>query len=362
MSDKKMDGFDFSDQVQSEFVKARKNIRKPNVLVAGGTGAGKSSLINMLFAGDPAPIGAGAPVTQDVSEYPCDQANIFDSPGYESGADSQRVFQDKVLSLIIDNKQSAERRIHMAWYCISQGNSRVLDIDTDTIKKIKRQGVPVAVVLTQADAATEEDAKSLRHVVTEACPGVEVFETSSDPELGLGVDPLLEWAASHIDEAVRAAFVAAAKGAIPLKLAEGKKLVLHHIGAAATIAASPIPFSDAPLLLANQAAMIARLANLWNLPGIQTVASGGLLGQLASLLGRTLAGNLLKIIPVFGTITGDVINVSVASSFTGGMGYGINEVCAKIYRDQLDGTFRDFSDYLDPNRLMSLFKSKAKEV
>lgn len=362
MNDKKLDGFDFSEQVQDEFVKARKNIKKPNVLVAGGTGAGKSSLINMLFAGDPAPVDAGAPVTQEVSEYSCEQANIFDSPGYESGADSQRVFQEKVLSLIIDNKQSTEKRIHMAWYCISQGNSRVLDIDTDTIKKIKRQGVPVAVVLTQADAATEEDAKALRKVVTEACPGIEIFETSTDPALELGVDPLLEWAVNHIDEAVRSAFIAAAKGAIPLKLAEGKKVVLHHIGLAGAIAASPIPFSDAPLLLGNQAAMIARLAHLWNLPGVKTVVSGGLVGQLVSQLGRTLAGNLLKFIPGFGTFTGDVINVSVATSFTGGMGYGLNEVCAKIYRDQLDGTFRDFSDYLDPDRLLSLFKSKAKEV
>lgn len=361
MAEKKDDGFEFSDKIRAEYTKTRETIKKPNILVAGGTGAGKSSLINLLFAGNLAPVGAGAPVTQEVTEYAGELVNIFDSPGYESGADSQSAFQNKVLKLITDSKQSADKRIHMAWYCISLGNGRVLDIDTDTIKSIEKQGVPIAIVLTQADAATEEDAQALRKTVSEACPSITIFETSTDAALGLGAEPLLNWAAVNIDSAVRTAFVASAKGAIPLKLAEGKKVVLTHIASAATIAASPIPFSDAPLLLANQAAMIARLANIWNLPGMQTIASGGLAGQLATQLGRTLAGNLLKLIPGFGTIAGDAVNATVASSFTAGIGYGVNDVCSRIYRDQLNGSFRDYSDYFDPSRLMSLFRSKAEE-
>jgi uncharacterized protein (DUF697 family)/GTP-binding protein EngB required for normal cell division len=360
MVDSSQNEYQFSDRVQHEFEQARRKIKRPNILVAGGTGAGKSTLINMVFPGEQirAKVGAGAPVTSEVTKYPGELINVYDSPGYESGAKNQSAYQEVVLKLILDSKASAEDRIHMAWYCLSQGNHRVLDIDIDTINRIKELGVPVAAVLTQADVASEEISQELKKTVQEACPGVAIFEISQDGQLNLTVEPLLSWAADNIDSAVRVAFISGAKGAVPLKMAEGRKLVMAHIGIAATIAATPIPLSDAPLLLGNQATMIARLASLWNLPKMKSVATGGLMGQLASQVGRTLAGNLLKLIPGVGTVVGGAINAAVASSITGGIGYGVNEVCAKITRDELDGTLRDLSDYLDVDQLTSLFKSK----
>lgn len=361
MTNASTENFDFAGKAKEEYEKTRKELRRPNILVCGGTGAGKSTLINLTLSDDKikAEVDAGRPVTQDVARYQGELVTVYDSPGYESGEESQRKYKDVVLKLIFDNKDSFENRIHMAWYCISQGNDRVLDIDTLTINDIVKTKVPVAVVLTQADKSTEEGAKLLTILLNKECPGVSVFETSEKQELNLGVEPLLEWTVEHLEESVRIAFLSAAKGAIEQKLAAGRTITLQHIATAGTIAASPIPFSDAPLLLANQTALVARLASLWDLSSIKSAISSTLPGQVVSTIGKSLAGNLIKMFPGGGSIAGAAINGAVATTMTAGIGYGINELFAKMKRDELAGKSSDISTYLSQlPGLIDLFRQR----
>ena len=46
------------------FEEAQRNLGRVNVLIAGRTGVGKSTLINSVFQGRLAPTGQGEPVTQ----------------------------------------------------------------------------------------------------------------------------------------------------------------------------------------------------------------------------------------------------------------------------------------------------------
>ena len=355
------ENFDFAGRTKEEYKKARQQLRKPNILVCGGTGAGKSTLINLTLNDDKinAEVDAGRPVTQSVARYQGELVTVYDSPGYESGEESQRKYKDVVLKLIFDNNDSVENRIHMAWYCISQGNDRILDIDIQTINDIVKAKVPVAVVLTQADKGTQEGAQLLTDLLNQECPGVSVFETSEKPALNLGVEPLLEWTAGHLEESVRTAFLSAAKGAIEQKLTAGRTIILQHIATAGAIAASPIPFSDAPLLLANQTTLVARLASLWDLSSIKSAISSAIPGQVVSTIGRSLAGNLIKMIPGGGSIAGAAINGTVATTMTAGIGYGINELFAKMKRDELAGTSSDMSTYLSQlPGLIDLFRQQ----
>ena len=62
------------------------NNEKVNIIVAGKTGVGKSSLINYIFGEEVAEIGNGKPVTQEIEEYVMKKDNItlFDTKGIEA--------------------------------------------------------------------------------------------------------------------------------------------------------------------------------------------------------------------------------------------------------------------------------------
>ena len=56
-------------QFQLSFADCVRNVQKPNVLIAGVTGAGKSSLVNAVFGTSVAPVGSGLPVTKHYCRY-----------------------------------------------------------------------------------------------------------------------------------------------------------------------------------------------------------------------------------------------------------------------------------------------------
>ena len=109
-----------------------------------------------------------------------------------------------------------------------------------------------------------------------------------------------------------------------MKLTSTEHKIIHTASAAAaTTAASPIPFSDAALLIPIQATMITSLykANGANIS--QGFVKGVLKATVISNFGKSLAGNLLKFIPGVGTLAGGTINAGVAVGFTEALGFAI---------------------------------------
>ena len=106
-----------------------------------------------------------------------------------------------------------------------------------------------------------------------------------------------------------------------MKLTSTEHKIIHTAAAAAaTTAASPIPFSDAALLIPIQTTMITSLykANGANIS--RGVVDGALKATIVSGFGKSLAGNLLKFIPGVGTIAGGTINATVSVAFTEALG------------------------------------------
>ena len=73
----------------------------------------------------------------------------------------------------------------------------------------------------------------------------------------------------------------------------------------------PIPFSDAALLVPTQVAMIASITTIFGIEvskGLLTSFVSSTIGSAgATILGKTIVANLLKLIPVAGTVAGGAI-------------------------------------------------------
>lgn len=108
-----------------------------------------------------------------------------------------------------------------------------------------------------------------------------------------------------------------------MKLTSAEHTIIHTASVAAATAASPIPFSDAALLIPIQTTMITGLykANGANIS--RGVVDGALKATIVSSLGKSLAGNLLKLIPGVGTIAGGTLNAGVSVAFTEALGFAV---------------------------------------
>lgn len=90
---------------------------------------------------------------------------------------------------------------------------------------------------------------------------------------------------------------------------------------AAIIGCSPIPFSDAFLLVPVQLTMMARLHKLFGQSWSKSLSSSISKELVVVGLGRSAVGNLMKLIPTVGTIAGAAINGVVASTITEALGW-----------------------------------------
>jgi len=384
MKDYRPDDFDFNKTLGE----ISAGIKKPNILICGATGAGKSSVVNYVFGAAMAQIGHGIPVTRGISKHQREDTGVvlYDTEGYEIGTEKISKYKANVEDWVNESFAAATKpaakdqpelalsnQIHEVWYCISAGNKRVTDMDIDVIQMLRAKKLPVAVVLTQIDNLDVEELQAMEAAIRNHCQ-VEFFRTSvsDDPAVIAALqdylqwDELISWAIDHLDESLREGFISALKGNLEAK----KRMINHKIiplytSAAAAVALTPIPFSDAALLVPIQIkmslhimktyALDQKLGNLSSLVGSVVVSESG------RLLAQTLSANLFKLIPGVGTAIGTTVNTVVASSFTAAMGYAISEICFRCATAVFEeGKDIDWADYFNGENIANLMSEWFK--
>ena len=324
--------------------KANERLGHANILISGQTGVGKSTLINAVFRVPLAEEGTGKPVTKNVQRYDVAgvPVTIYDTPGIELGHAKKDVIREYLKTISDSRKAGPETVIHVAWYCIDAGQTRVQDYDVEIVGALAAE-VPVILVLTQC--IDEDRAAALeRTIAAEKLPiaGSPIRTLARERRVAghtippRGLEELVERTNDILPEAVRRAFTNAQGVVVRLKVNQARAVIGASSVAAAGIGAVPIPVPDAAVLMPVQLGMLASINAIFGIDmGSDRAVSliRGLVGQGGvTVVGRQIAANLLKVIPGV-----SVINAAVAAALTAALGEAYIQLCSEMLRRQAAG-------------------------
>lgn len=115
---------------------------------------------------------------------------------------------------------------------------------------------------------------------------------------------------------------------------KAENAVAVAVAATAATGAVPIPFADTPLLIGEQVTMMATICRIYGIDikkdGLKMLATTALGAGGATIVGKTVATNLLKLIPVAGSFAGGAISAGTAGVITLAMGKAFIEVCKAV--------------------------------
>lgn len=357
-----MEDFNVFTEAFNKIKKELNNMDKTNILIVGKTGAGKSTLINSVFRAEMAETGTGKPVTQHLKKISKEgvPVNLYDTKGLELSETVQAQIKKEILDeidrcndLCIKNDNKSEL-IHVCWYCIDGSVRRCEETDIEWINDIAVK-VPVIVVVTKGFPKKDarEFKKKIENLNLNCSMVVPVLaekyedrdEEDEDDEViiipSYGLEKLVEVTLEVLPDGVRRAFNNAQKVSLDKKVSAARKWVTGYAATTGAIGGSPIPFSDAPLLVGAQLSMLAHVTAIFGLP-VEKAVLTAIIGSVAGVSGTTLGGktlvsNLLKCIPGVGTVAGGVISASVASMMTVALGLAYISVLKYIIEEENKG-------------------------
>lgn len=145
-------------------------------------------------------------------------------------------------------------------------------------------------------------------------------------------------------------------------LERADNVVLGFVASTGATGAIPIPFADAPLLIGQQVAMMAAINAVFKMDVgkdvLKSLAAAAIGVGGATVVGKTIAGNLLKLIPGAGSVAGGAISAATAGLITLALGKAYIQVCKAIKMGRLDQD--DLTKRAGADALKAAFKEQLR--
>lgn len=354
-----------------------RNLKTLNIVVVGKTGVGKSTLINGVFRENLVEVGMGRPVTAHMRriEKPGFPLRIYDTRGFELGKDAQNEVKDELMDTIKKGLQSKDvnEAIHCIWYCVNTASNRIEPEEIEWLKAFTEENkttqVPVIILLTQS--FSKKKAKEMRDIILdENLDVVQVIPVlAMDYEIddeyvakAYGLDTLIRIMSDVLPDELQDTLQN-----VQIACMEEKKRYAQAAVATATAAAfgegfAPIPFADCALLIPTQVTMIASITAIYGLDVNKSLITAFVSATLgtgsATIAGKTIASNLLKLVPGAGTVLGGSISGATAGLLTTALGEAYILLMEAVFKGELKST--ELNTEAGQSKMKELFKMRLK--
>ena len=353
------------------------NLKTLNIIVAGKTGVGKSTLINAVFKDNLANTGMGKPVTthmRRISKKGIPLA-IYDTRGFELGKEVQAEVKKEVINTISKGLATKDinKTIHCIWYCINTASNRIEPEEIEWLRELSMDNqitqVPIIVVLTQS--FSKKKAQEMRQsLLNENLDIIQVIPVLADDyeieDLGIakayGLDVLIQVMGEALPDELIDTLQHVQIASLEEKKHRAQAAVATATVAAAGEGATPIPFSDCALLIPTQVSMIASITVIFGFDVNKSVITALLSSSIgaggATVLGKTVVTNILKFIPGAGTIVGGAISASTAGVITAALGEAYIAIMELVFKGEM--SIDDLGTKKGKDKMTVLFKQQLK--
>lgn len=313
-----------------------------NILVAGKTGSGKSTLINALFREEMAKTGVGLPVTQFVEKISKEgiPLNLYDTRGLELSIEVQEEVLKSMADLIGKQKlQGPDQEIHVAYYCLNASSARIEPYEIEIIQVLAKQ-IPVIIVLTQAIGDQYKEFEKALKTMDLPVRGIvpvlaKPYQISSVQKLAAhGLQKLIDMTLLVTPSKAHQAFINAQQIDIDRKVNQARRWAQKYVKTTFGVGFVPLPVADATVLVPMQITMLAHITAIFGVSLdrsqiLSLMAGFGGTGTV-TWLGKYIVGTAFKLIPGLGTVAGGIVSGATASALTMALAYAYIEVLKQI--------------------------------